>query len=240
MPARAQPRAQPRAHPLYDRMRELDERLAACASLVGGRFVCDVGTDHGKLPAFLLRAGICDRAICADMRKKPLSSARMTMNGYGISDKVLFVLSDGLDDVPLEGVTDIVIAGLGGEQMANIITRDMRTRDPSLHLVLQPMKRPEHLRRELYRAGFDLVEEHGVKAAGHLYSVMSWYYRDTPADPGIKAFTGALDPRRELDAAYLADRVTRLERAALGMREQNPDGAEEILEMTQRIRREIL
>ena len=42
---------------------KLDKRLLVCAEMTEGSFVCDIGTDHGYLPAYLLRSGKCTKAI---------------------------------------------------------------------------------------------------------------------------------------------------------------------------------
>ncbi|MEO3218537.1 SAM-dependent methyltransferase, partial [Ruminococcus bicirculans (ex Wegman et al. 2014)] len=33
----------------------MDKRLVTCAKLCTGDFVCDVGTDHGYLPCFMIK-----------------------------------------------------------------------------------------------------------------------------------------------------------------------------------------
>ncbi|MBQ4485482.1 MAG: tRNA (adenine(22)-N(1))-methyltransferase TrmK, partial [Oscillospiraceae bacterium] len=60
-------------------MTEPDNRLKACAELITGDYVCDIGTDHGYLPAYLLTSGRCTRAIAADINEMPLDAARRTL-----------------------------------------------------------------------------------------------------------------------------------------------------------------
>ena len=55
----------------------ISERLGLAASFIKkGRVVADIGTDHGYLPIYLIREGISDKVIAADMRKKPLEKAK--------------------------------------------------------------------------------------------------------------------------------------------------------------------
>ena len=54
-------------------MNNLSLRLSTIASLVfKGAFVCDVGTDHGFLPIFLMESGIAKGVIATDINEKPL------------------------------------------------------------------------------------------------------------------------------------------------------------------------
>ena len=100
----------------------LDNRLRKIAELVSGEGIaCDVGTDHAYLAAELINSGKCSKVIASDVKEGPLDAARNTVERYGIQDKVELVLSDGLENVDLSGVTDVVIAGMGGETIAEII-----------------------------------------------------------------------------------------------------------------------
>ncbi|MBR6874655.1 MAG: SAM-dependent methyltransferase, partial [Ruminococcus sp.] len=100
-----------------------DNRLLACARLVRGSRAADVGTDHGYLPMYLVQNGICESALACDINEKPLASARENIEKAGLSDKIGVYLSDGLGSVPCEGITDVIVAGMGGELIADIISR---------------------------------------------------------------------------------------------------------------------
>ena len=92
----------------------LDKRLKLCADMVSGDRVCDVGTDHAYLAAELLKSGKCSSAIAADINENPLKAARATLEKAGVADRAEIIRSDGLKDIPGSGITDIVIAGMGG------------------------------------------------------------------------------------------------------------------------------
>ncbi|MBP3269039.1 MAG: SAM-dependent methyltransferase, partial [Ruminococcus sp.] len=151
----------------------LDKRLTACAELVGGEgIVCDVGTDHAYLAAELITSGKCSKVIASDVKEGPLASAKATVEKYGIADKVDLILSDGLEKVPLEGVSDIVIAGMGGETIAAIIGGIENLPNSVARFILQPMTKTELLRKELYKLGFTITEERTVEESGKLYVIM--------------------------------------------------------------------
>ena len=101
--------------------RSLPPRLAAIAELVPvGRALADVGTDHALLPLWLLRRGRIPSAIATDIHKAPLERTRASL---GDVSGLRLILCDGLDGVEAGEVATVVIAGLGGDNMADILSR---------------------------------------------------------------------------------------------------------------------
>ncbi len=149
----------------------LDKRLKLCAELVRGTRVCDVGTDHAYLVAELLSEGKCVSAVAADINEKPLAAARETLEKAGVSRKVELILSDGLENVPEDGITDIVIAGMGGELIAGILSRCYWLE--GRNLILQPMSRPEKLIDFLCGNGFEIIEQRAVTEGKFCYTVIN-------------------------------------------------------------------
>ena len=99
----------------------LSPRLLCCASMLKGDFVCDIGTDHAYLPAYLMMSGKAKQVIATDVKPGPLESAKGTLKRYGVSRDIRLILSDGFDKVPPKGITDVVIAGMGGETIRDIL-----------------------------------------------------------------------------------------------------------------------
>lgn len=153
----------------------LDNRLRKIAELVSGEGIAaDVGTDHAYLAAELINSGRCSKVIASDIKEGPLESARNTVERYGIQDRVELVLSDGLKNVALEGVSDVVIAGMGGETIAAIIEQiDVSSgAADDIRWILQPMTKPEILRKKLYEYGLAITDEYVVEEGGKLYVIM--------------------------------------------------------------------
>lgn len=151
----------------------LDNRLKMCADMISGKgIVCDVGTDHALLAAYLITNGKCEKVIASDINEGPLESARKTVEKYGISGKVDLVLSDGLKNVNGEGVSDIVIAGMGGETIVKILSECQFDLN-GIRLILQPMTKAEILRKWLCMYGFSVISEKGVAEGEKLYTVIT-------------------------------------------------------------------
>ena len=101
----------------------LKKRLALLCELIeGGGPLCDVGTDHGLLPIFLVKEGRVPLAYACDIAEGPLSCAKRNILAQNVEDRVIPVLSDGLDKIPPGSVKEVVIAGMGGEMIAGIVT----------------------------------------------------------------------------------------------------------------------
>ena len=157
----------------------LDERLSCAASFVRQDSVtADVGTDHAYLPVSLLLRGVSRFAVASDIHRGPLERARQNAAKYGVSDRMRFVLADGLAGVEpeREGVTDIVICGMGGELMARIVGESAYTRRKGVRLILQPMSAADDLRLFLAEAGYRIDDERLCRAAGKLYACLCAEY----------------------------------------------------------------
>ena len=152
---------------------QLDARLRSAALLVRqGAVFADVGTDHAHLPIFLLKAGVIGRAVLSDINEGPLLSAKENAEANGLSDRVELVLTDGVRGLGGKGITDYAICGMGGELIADIIASGEHLFDTGVRLILQPMTRQAHLRRELCRLGFEILEERYSFADGRYYLTM--------------------------------------------------------------------
>ena len=207
-----------------ERLPRLDARLLTIASMVReGARCADIGCDHGYLVAWLAAQKKISAGYACDINRKPLEKAAFTLSEYGVADRVKLILCAGLDGLPAGGADDIVIAGMGGDLIWEIIGKAPWTRDPALRFVLQPMTKSERLRRSLAENGFAVLREDAVVSGNFPYTVMQAAYAGrartlTPAE----AYCGTLldDPspaaRQYLSktARLIRERVEGLERAA--------------------------
>lgn len=149
----------------------LTKRLAACAAQVTpAGVVCDVGTDHAYLPAELLQSGRCTRAVATDIHAGPLEAAKRTLTEAGVLEQAELFLCDGLEQVQPAGITDVVIAGMGGETIVHILENCPWRRQ--VHLILQPMTKIPVLRLWLAQQGFSWSEQ-VVQEGEKFYVILS-------------------------------------------------------------------
>ena len=175
-----------------DTIGKLPPRLALLASLVpAGAKVADVGTDHGLLPVWLLEKNIACSAVATDIRPGPLSHAEALRREKGL-DQMRCILCDGLEGVSCGDADTIIIAGMGGENIAGILSRAPWTAQGSL-LLLQPMSRPEELRRALEKMRIEIRAERLVEDTGRIYSVIAASAGEPVRLSPAEYYTGAYD-----------------------------------------------
>lgn len=156
---------------------KLDSRLLSVASLVRkGSTVADVGTDHAYVVAYLMENGIIEKAIASDINKGPLENARQTLIDCGITDKVTLILSDGLQNIPENSANDIVIAGMGGILISEILEKAPWVKNEKVQIIAQPMTHAETLRKWLCENGFEIRREVASTDGKRLYVAISAEY----------------------------------------------------------------
>ncbi len=213
----------------------LGNRLEACADFVNGKKACDVGTDHGYLAAELLISGKCDYVIAADINEKPLESARSTLHGAGLSECSQTVLSDGVKNICLDGVTDIIIAGMGGELIGEILSQKPLN---GINLVLQPMTKAPYLRRFLAENGFLLKNETAAEENGRLYTIMNAEFDGTKREiTEAEAMVGRLSKKDGTALRLISAIEKKLLREAEALEKSgNSDAAEQKREIVFQIK----
>ena len=101
----------------------ISKRLETIASMVpSGKVVFDVGSDHALLPCYLVENGITTKEYAGDNKKGPLESALKNISVHGFNDKIIPVLSDGLNEAR-EDVEVVIIAGMGYHTAIDIIEK---------------------------------------------------------------------------------------------------------------------
>ncbi len=151
----------------------LSKRLTTIASLVpAGSRVADVGTDHGYTPIYLVRNGVAVSAIAMDVRKGPLSRAAEHVQEYGLEDKIELRLSNGLDELRADEADTVIISGLGGPLMIDILTRGHEVAQTVDTFVLSPQSDIPGVRVYLREHGYRIDKEVFLKDEGKYYTVM--------------------------------------------------------------------
>ena len=152
---------------------KLTDRLLKIASLVTeGKRVADIGTDHGYIPVYLLNQGKVPYAILADVNKGPLENARGEVRHNKLLDKVDLRLGSGIEVLVKGEVDEVIIAGMGGILISELLEAKLEVAHSVDKLILQPMQAQNELRKYLLNNGFEILDEVLVKEDFRIYEII--------------------------------------------------------------------
>lgn len=163
----------------------ISQRLLACCGYIDpGARVADVGCDHGYLSIYLLQTGLAARVYASDIRPGPLACARRNGEKYGLTEKLSFFLSDGLQSVPRDFDT-LVCAGMGADVIISILEAAPWLRSRQYKLILQCQSKSPALRRYVSETGWVIRRERVLRDGRFLYTVMELLWEPgTALTPG--------------------------------------------------------
>lgn len=144
------------------------------------RRLIDVGSDHGHLSLYALIRGDFDEVVLTDIHEAPARRSEQTLRMYGFADKTHVYCTDGLDGVGLKRSDIVVMAGLGGNNMIDIMTRVAEREDSdklqTITWCLQPQKSSDRLREYLCGHGYTIEDENACEDRGLYYLIMKVRY----------------------------------------------------------------
>ena len=152
---------------------KLDKRLRAIAELVPqGAVLADVGSDHAYLPSALLLDKKIKYAIATDVAAGPCKVAQTTLAMQGLTKSAEVRQGDGLQPLKPNEADCIVIAGMGGNTIMEILAATPAVAQSAAKLILQPMQVADKLRQYLISNGYELLDEELVQDEEYLYEII--------------------------------------------------------------------
>ncbi|MFL0195836.1 tRNA (adenine(22)-N(1))-methyltransferase [Clostridium sp. WILCCON 0269] len=162
---------------------EISLRLKTLLNMIDNcECAADIGTDHGYVPICLVKNKICRRAIASDINKGPIEKAKFNVKLHRLEDKIDCRLGKGLSTITPGEADEIVIAGMGGNLIKDIINEDMEVFRRSKSLILQPMQNSQVLREYIYMSGFKILDEELCIDENKFYEIIKIKY-DTEIRP---------------------------------------------------------
>jgi len=155
-------------------MIKLTERLKCLADQIEqNETMADIGTDHGFLPIYLWENEISPKVIMADISPGSLEKARCNCEELYPGEKFDLRLGDGISIIENGEVDAVVIAGMGGKLMTQILGEDMEKTRSIKKLVLQPRNGQGKLRYWLVKNGFSIIKESLVREGKYICEVIT-------------------------------------------------------------------
>jgi len=166
---------------------KLSPRLEAIAGCVtGAGSMADIGTDHGYLPVYLVENALVSRAIASDTNAQPLKKATNIISQQQLEKQIETRLGSGLSVLKPGEVEAVVMAGMGGLLICDLLEAQSDVARETQKLVLQPMNNQAVLRKYLEVAGFRIIREELAQEENRVYQVII-------AEPGKMVFTNDLE-----------------------------------------------
>lgn len=151
----------------------VSKRLLMDAALVPAcELLADVGCDHAYTSIYLVGCGVAKRALALDVRPGPLLRAQENIKRYGMEGRIGTRLSDGLCALSLSEADCILICGMGGPLMIDILKRDWDKVLAAKCIVLQPQSEIAQVREFLHKMGFIIDREDMCEEDGKFYTVI--------------------------------------------------------------------
>ncbi|NLD20275.1 MAG: SAM-dependent methyltransferase [Clostridiales bacterium] len=156
-------------------MRKLSERLQVMAdNTMGSKTVADVGSDHGFLSINLMEEGLSERVIVTDVSRHSLDKAVANCREE-LADvsSIEFRCGDGLTVLGRGEADAVVIGGMGGRLIRDIMALDLEHACSFRKFVLQPRIGQGRLRNWLCEKGFQIVREDVVKEGRYIPEIIT-------------------------------------------------------------------
>lgn len=148
----------------------ISDRLLTIANMIHPNAkVIDVGADHGLLEKYLIDSGKVQSVFAVENKKGPYKNLKDSLKGYD----VVTSFSDGLDEMPLETDT-IVIAGMGGNLIVDILTKDVNKLNNIKQIVVDAHRDAELVRRKVTALGYRIEKEKIVVENKIYYFIISF------------------------------------------------------------------
>lgn len=156
----------------------LGARLQAIADLVEpGTSIADIGTDHAYLPIFLVQEKNISRSVAGEVSQGPYKAAKQAIEGAGLKDSINLRLGNGLQVIKPGEIETVVIAGMGGSTIIDILQGAPEVVASLKRLIVQPMIAAASVRRWFSENGWRIIDESLVLEDGRLYEIIA-------AEPG--------------------------------------------------------
>jgi len=151
----------------------LSRRLQALFTYIPyGRVLADIGTDHAYLPIYAYLQGRIPAALACDINPGPLEKAAQHIHRYGLGAYIQTRLGNGLAPLLPGEAQCVVIAGMGGMLMVDILAQSLAVLASLERIVLQPQHDVPAVRRALHGHGFCITDEEMLQEGPRYYNIL--------------------------------------------------------------------
>lgn len=149
------------------------DRMIAIVEMIEYISIADIGTDHGYIPIFSCLSGTVMSAIGCDIMPGPLSTAAKNIKSFELDSNIKLRLGNGLEAVKPGEAETIIITGMGGKTIIDILTQGQEVVQKSKQLILSPQSNLPNVRKLVHHFGFVIKNEILMKENNRYYHILS-------------------------------------------------------------------
>ena len=158
-------------------MVKLSKRLKIIHDMIPNSVVADIGSDHGKLMIALVESGKVQKGYAIENKEGPFERLRNNLIRYHVNDKITPLFSDGIKDITRD-VATIVIAGMGGSSIVNILKSHPEKLVRVQTIIIDAHNAVPLARKEICQMGFAIADEKIIKEEGIFYEIIKFIKAD--------------------------------------------------------------
>ena len=153
--------------------KRIPKRMLAIANLVdNSKVLADVGCDHAYISINLLENSKAERIIASDLREGPLNIAKDNIKLEGFEERIETRLCAGLCGYEAGEVDTILISGMGGMLVKEILSESIDVVRRADTLILEPQSDLRVVRAYLKDIGFEIIDEDMLNEGGKYYQII--------------------------------------------------------------------
>lgn len=148
-------------------------RIKAIVSKIKFNNIADIGTDHGYISIQSYLDNNNRNIIASDINELPLQNCIDNLIKYGLQQKIKTRISNGLLGFDTNDAETIIIAGMGGKLIVDILNNNLCVTKSAKQLILQPQLDMCLVRKFVHKIGFEILEEDIVFEDNKYYFIIN-------------------------------------------------------------------
>jgi len=150
----------------------ISKRLRAVVNRINADIIADIACEHAYISIGAVSEKKAAYSVACDINPASLEKARRNIYNYGLSDRIETRLAYGLEELKPSSADCVVIAGIGGKLMREILNRVPEKTKSFGAFILQPQSEPWLLRKALHELGYKITDEDLILDGGIYYPVI--------------------------------------------------------------------
>ncbi len=134
-----------------------------------GEVIADIGTDHGFVPFELIKRNTANKVIATDVSAPSLQKSKQLLETYVEKERWECRLGNGLEVLQPGEVDSVIIAGMGGVLIGEILEQGGEITKSIPTFILQPVQGLLPLREYLWNHEYTILQEEVVLEEGKAY-----------------------------------------------------------------------